>query len=247
MKKILSFLLMTITVQEGFGYFSQNGPLMLGDQMQVNQLTFARSVKRGIIMNAITTDPNFTTELTNLHQFLNIPLNQALPSYEEIVEILQISTNNSGTVAVIEAFEKAIMRYLHYNQYLCCTEGKTVNIFIAGIKYNWFYPSEWTNLDNWTKSCNSQETRQLIAELDVLANIAQKHSIVTAKRLKTKVESYLNWKANMLKTITVLGTIGLTIAYRENICNACSLIGTKAISVKDSFVDTAQAITNFIR
>jgi len=221
MKKTIN-LAMLLIAQTCLGHIPQIGPLNLGDQVQVSQHTLTRHYTRGIIMNAITKNPDFAGDLTSIHQFLNIPLTQTLPSYEEIVDTLKISTNTVGSIAVIEAFEKAIMRHLHYNHYICCTEGKKTNIFVTGIKYNWFYPSEWINPESWISSYNSPEIRQLMAELEQLANIATNHSIATSLRLKAKVESYRNWKANTLKTIAVLGTVGLSIAYRKNISDSVS-------------------------
>lgn len=217
MKKILSLLLLCIIAPNTIntGYIAQNGPLVLGDQIQISPLTLARSIKRGIIMNTIITDPDFRNDLTNMYQFLNLSMAYLPPSYEEIVDMLQVSTNNSGSIAIIEAFEKAIMKYLHYNHYLCCVEGKNINIFFTGIKYNWFYPSAWADLSNWTSSCNSPEIAQLMNELEQLANIASKHSIATSIRLKAKINSYRSWKANTLKVMGVLGVIGLYAAYKN--------------------------------
>ncbi len=210
MKKIVRLLAITAIFQTGLAYIPQNGPLTLGDEFQTNQLTFARSTKRGLIMNTIITNPEFTAELTTVHNFLNISRanTHGLPSYEEIVDALQISTNNNGAIAVIEAFEKAIMRYLHYNHYICSIEGKNINIFFTGIKYNWFYPSEWINPTSWLSSNNSAEIRQLIDELEQLSIIASKHSIITSKRLQIKINAYRSWKQNSIAFITILSTIG---------------------------------------
>jgi len=236
MKKIINLAIVLIA-QTSLGHVPQIGPLNLGDQVQINQHTLSRHYTRGIIMNAITKNPDFAGDLTTIHQFLNIPLTQTLPSYEEIVDSLSISTNTAGAVAVIESFEKAIMRHLHYNHYICCVEGKKANIFVTGIKYNWFYPSEWINPESWMSSCNSNEIRQLMAELEQLANIAANHSIATSLRLKAKVESYRNWKANTLKTIAVLGTIGLSIAYRKNISDSASYAKNELVTFFTSAKD----------
>ncbi|MBI2344524.1 hypothetical protein HYV10_00430 [Candidatus Dependentiae bacterium] len=217
MKKILYALLITSIAQTGLSYIPQNGSLQLGDKIQTNQITYNRLVKRGIIMNTIMTDPDFAGELTSIYQFLNIPSTQPLPPYEEIVDALQISTNSSNATMVIEALEKAIMRYLHYNHYLFCVEGKNINIFITGIQYNWFYLSEWLNINSWISSYSSDEIRQLMAELEQLTNIASKHSWVTSARLKAKIISYRNWKANTLKAIGALSALTLGIVYKQKI------------------------------
>lgn len=249
MKK-LNILLITAFAQTVFSYIPQNGPLTLNDQVQTNQLTFARSIKRGIIMDIIIRDPDFATELTSIHQFLNIPITKTLPSYEEIVDFLQISTNKSGVIATIEAFEKVIMRYLHYNHYTFFIEGKNINIFVAGIKNNWFHASEWINSKAWISSNTSSEITQLMNELEQLANIASKHSTATHTRLTKKIESYRNWKANTLKTIAILGTIGLSIVYRKNISDTCNAIGNKAINTKNGlialYISTQNGISSMI-
>ena len=217
MKKILQLLLIITISQTVSTYVSQNGLLILGDQVQINQLTLARSIKHGLIMNTIITDPEFAQDLNKIYQYLNIPTTQQLPPYEEIVETLKISTNKAGAIDVIEAFEKAIMKQLHYNNYLFWIEGKIVNIFITGIKTNWFYPSEWINSASWLSSCNQHDIKQLLAELEQLADIASKHSILTKVRLKTKIESYRNWKINTLKTIGAVSVTGLCVALYQRL------------------------------
>ncbi len=207
MKKLLAMILMA-TTQIHTGYIAQNGPVELGDQVQVNQITSIRYVvRRGVIMNSIMTNPDFAEDLNNVLRFLNIGNIQNLPSYEEIVNNLKISTNSYGAVAVIEAFEKAIMRYLHYNHYIFSIEGKRINIFFTGIKYSWFYPSEWINPESWLSGYTSFEIAQLMAELDQLANIAARHSLPTSWRIKAKINAYRNWKTNSLITAAVVGTI----------------------------------------
>lgn len=206
MKRILSILAMTVIFQTGLAYIPQNGPLTLGDQTTINR--HENHVPRGVIMNTLLTNPDFVQDINNIYQFLGIPRAVCLPSYEEIVDTVQLSIYSPGAITVIEAFEKAIMRYLHYNHYLCCVEGKNINIFFAGIKYNWLYPSEWINPTSWLSSNNSAEIRQLIDELEQLSIIASKHSIITSKRLQVKINAYRSWKQNSVAFITILSTIG---------------------------------------
>lgn len=208
MKRILSIVFMTVMAQTIFTYIPQNGPLTIGDQISKNRVDGNNNVARGVIMNTLLTNPDFIQDVNNIYQFLGIPRTVCLPSYEEIVDTVQLSIYNAGAITVIEAFEKAIMRYLHYNHYICYTEGKNINIFFTGVKYNWFYPSEWINSTSWLSSCNSSEIRQLIDELEQLSNIASKHSFTTSQRLKLKINSYRSWKQNSLACMSVLGTIG---------------------------------------
>lgn len=221
MKKILYCSLLTILSQTTFCHIPQNGPLELGDQVQMSQLTATRTVvKRGVIMNNIITNSNFSDELTTIYKFLNLPVTQPLPSYEELVDIVQISTNSRGAIAVLEAFEKAIIEYLNYNHYLCSVEGKVINIFFTGIKYDWFYPSAWINIDCWLSNNMTTEMHQLINELEQLAIIASKHSVLSSIRLKMKVNSYRNWKRNTLVFMSTLGAISAGWYLKNKVANS---------------------------
>jgi hypothetical protein len=215
MKRILSVVFMATIAQTGFAYVPQNGPLNLGDQTQA---TRSVNTARGVIMNTLLTNPDLAEDVSNIYQFLGTPRSVCLPTYEDIVDAIDMTTYNAGAIRVIEAFEKAIMRYLHYNLYLCYAEGKNINIFFTGIKYSWFYPSAWINPASWSSSCDSVEAMQLINELEQLSNIASKHSTATANRLKLKISAYRNWKQNTLVFMGVLTTIkaGLYIKNKFN-------------------------------
>lgn len=154
--------------------------------------------QRGIIMDTIMNHPEFQTEAQTIKEFLNIPITQANIPYssQQIIQKVQQSTDWQKAIAVIEAFEKALMHRYHYDLYLCGSYHPWSSMFITGIRYSWGIPTKWINPANWMSENNPIAT-QILLELEYLARIAHLHSYVTGKRLDCMVQSYRHWRRNL--------------------------------------------------
>jgi len=149
----------------------------------------------GTIMKTILHDPNFEEERTIIKKFLNTTtINQ---NYQSIIAaIYNAPANMPGALESLEAFERAIMNYVHSENYIILLENKWLNIFVTGIRWSWVNPKCWLMPSYWV-SDNSKVLEQCMQELSNLSKIAEKFSIVTSTRMKATVESYLNWRRNI--------------------------------------------------
>jgi len=229
-KVFLNVLLITLTLSsiayapemgtqtEMPGYQPARGPLMLGDEYVLNLQNQRGPLKiqRGIIMDTILKNPDLSRERLYLYNFTNTPANAELPLYQEIVDALRTSSDKNA-IAVIESFETAIMKILHYEHYFFYSEGKWSNMFLTGLRRTWFSPSDWVNISTWLPSYTSPDIAQLMNEIKQLSQIAQRHSIALSLRLSNKADSYLYWKTRTLKTLAALGAITGAYYYRNDI------------------------------
>jgi len=160
------------------------------------------ATQRGIIMDTILNNSQFQAEAQTIKEFLNIPITQAnIPfSSQQIIQKVQQSTDWEKAIAVIEAFEKALMHRYHYDLYALGSYRPWQSIFITGIKYSWMDPIKWINPMNWVSE-NSPTATQILTELEYLARIAHLHSYVTGKRLEYTVQSYRHWRRNLALTV----------------------------------------------
>src|SRR5688500_17577955 len=126
------------------------GNLLLGDNGN------AAGIQRGIIMDTIMNNPNFADEEAAIRQFCKTPVGQQITlSYQQIVQRIRQSTDTAGAIAVIEAFEKAIMNQYHYDTYAIGSYRPWQSIFITGIKYSWINPIKWINPCAWVYNKDS--------------------------------------------------------------------------------------------
>ncbi len=198
----------------------------------------------GIIFDIILNDISFQEERDTL---INFSQNLQNPTYQNIVTFIKNSTGRlEGGLKVLEAFERAIMHYIHQKNYITYFENKYLNIFVTGIRWNWVTPSEWICL--WHKE-NSYMIHQCMKELSALADIAKKYSTISSARMKATADSYLNWRKNILIAIsTYLVANGLlrrdkqksplTMLINGGLKNIPNTIG----QVKDDIVDFTTAI-----
>lgn len=170
------------------------GNLQLGDNGH------AAGIQRGIIMDTIINNPDFASEHITIAQFMGIPGQPIQFSYQQIIQRVRQSTDAIQSVAVIEAFEKALMHQYHYENYAMGSYQPWQSIFITGIKYSWINPIKWVNPKYWI-SDQDPELNQILEEMSFLAKVAYKHSLVTANRINATVESYRHWRRNMALTV----------------------------------------------
>ena len=156
-------------------------------------------------------EPEFASDQMVLRNFTQAPTNAQLPRYQDIIESLKTSINQANSIAILEAFEKIIMKLVHYEHYMYYSEGKWSNIFFTGIQK----PSL-----SWLTLSTSADISQLMHELKQLAQIARRHSLSLSLRLNNKADSYLYWKTRMLKALAAAAAAGGAYYYRENLQNA---------------------------
>lgn len=163
-------------------------------------------LQRGVIMDMILNNSQFQQEKETIQEFLNIPTTSPNINftYQQILQKVQQSTDPVKAIAIIEAFEKALMHKYHYDSYALGTYRPWSSIIITGVKYSWINPIKWLNP---TKLFNddSNDAKQLINELENLSKIAYLHSDITHQRLSLMVHSYRHWRRNLtLSLITYL-------------------------------------------
>lgn len=183
------------------------GSLLLGDNGN------AAGIQRGIIMNTLLGDPNFKKEALAIKKFLGLDEKQQIPlSYQQIMQLVQQSTNAELSIPVLEAFEKTLLHQYHYDNYLIGSYQPWQSIFFTGIKYSWVNPTKWFNPTEWMSSNTDPNLNQILTELAFIARVAQKHSIVTSTRMSATIESYRNWKRNM--GLTIVAYLGADVVKR---------------------------------
>ncbi len=149
----------------------------------------------GTIMKTILHDPNFEEERNAIKTFLQSPtINQ---NYQAIVSAINNApASMPGALESLEAFERAIMNYIHSENYIFIIENKWLNVFVTGVRWSWINPKCWIQPSYWFGD-NSRTLEQCMQELSIISNIAAKYSIVASTRMKATVESYLHWRRNI--------------------------------------------------
>jgi len=171
------------------------GPLPLGYN------GYTSGIRGGIIMETIMSNPDFHKEKEAIQTFLNLTVNHSLnQSYQQIIQSIGESTHAAESIAVIEAFEKALMHKYHYDTYLVGSYRPWQSIFFTGIKYSWVNPAKWINPRAWI-SDQDPNLKQILEEMESLAKVANKHSIITAQRINATVQSYRHWRRNIALAI----------------------------------------------
>jgi hypothetical protein len=189
MKKL--FLLFMLSASFGLleaGYTPAAGPLTLSDAGS------GRGMARGAIMKAIVdndpanagSDPKLAAANTALSVFDG--RGQTFRPYQEIMQNIKQSTNTQAALDAAKAIETVIMHRYDYDTYCLGGYRPTQSILISGIRY-------------WNFFSDDAILKQLIDELEHLANIVSYHSIASSIRLKTTVHSYRHWRRNMLLSI----------------------------------------------
>jgi hypothetical protein len=181
MKKLiltLSLLLCATTSLLNAGavqHIPTDGPVQLGDL----------PASMGIIKDIISNDASFYEERNAINSFIT-QQNLINPTYQDMVTRIGFTQGCiAGGLEVLEAFERAIMYYIHQQNYFVSFEDKWLNIFVKGIQK----PTCWFT--------DNRMLRQCMNELSILAQITEKYSAISSMRMQATVESYLHWRRNM--------------------------------------------------
>ena len=183
----LSLLLCTSFVGIQAGYTPAAGPLTLGDSGPAHHLT------RGAIMKAVIdnkpANPNSNLKLAaaNLDLADFDGRGQAFRTYQEIMHNISQSTNAEAALQAAKAIETVIMHLYDYDTYALGSYKPCRSIFMTGIRYHSIFSDD-------------EKLKQLIDELENLANTVSVHSKSMSLRLKTTVYSYRHWRRNMALT-----------------------------------------------
>lgn len=154
-----------------------------------------------VIMNTLLNDPLFKAERKTIKSFLKS--SQINNDYRVLVDAINNSTpGDNNAIKSIHAIERAIMHCLKTQNYIVSFESKWANIAALGIKWSWVNPKAWINPMSWFTE-NDPMVKLCMNELDRLAKVSENHSVITSLRLKAKVDSYLNWKKNIMIAISV--------------------------------------------
>lgn len=145
-----------------------------------------RQNQLGIVKDIILNDANFQEERNAVNSFIT-QHNLGNTTYQNIVTQIRFSDAClPDGLEVLEAFERAIMYYIHKQNYITTIENKWLNIFVTGIRW----PSQWLT--------DSPILQQCMRELSTLAQITEKYSTISSTRMKLTIESYRHWRKNML-------------------------------------------------
>lgn len=166
-------------------YQPATGPLTLGDNHP----------NRGAIMQIVVDNNPAVVGATPLSAANTVIAQfngngQNFSSYQQIIGQLRQTTNNDLANSVVEAFETVIMHMYDYRIYVFGGYRKWQSIVATGIHSPFSYFS----------SQKTAECKQLIDELDKLAEIVHPHNLATSLRIKTTVESYRHWRRNLALT-----------------------------------------------
>src|SRR3990167_1962108 len=183
----LSLLLCTSFVGIQAGYTPAAGPLTFGDSGPAHHLT------RGAIMKAVIdnkpANPNSNPKLAaaNLDLADFDGRGQAFRTYQEIMHNISQSTNAEAALQAAKAIETVIMHLYDYDTYALGSYKPCRSIFMTDIRYHSIFSDD-------------EKLKQLIDELEKLANIVSVHSKSMSLRLKATVHSYRHWRRNMALT-----------------------------------------------
>lgn len=175
------------------------GPLQLGDFV-------AGGVARGAIMqavignNPINQNPNPTLAAANAAIAGFDGNDQNFRTYQTIVTNISQAVNSQAAIDAVKAFENVIMYLYDYDVYLIGGYKPGVSIFFTGVRLSWVNPVSYFSLKSYF-SDNNARSKQLIDELDKLADAVKGHSIVEYARIKATVHSYRHWRRNVMLSI----------------------------------------------
>lgn len=191
--------LSTFSIALQTSYVPTTGPLEMFDTRPYVQYAATLPIKRGVIMNTLLTNSQFTEELNAVKKFLNIPLSTTYLdiTYQELMDKLTTTTNPQA-ITVIEALEKIIMHQYHYPAYITYSYRKNGSMFITGIQH----PANITGKFDAI-------FEQVLQEINNLSYIASRHSIKSFLRMQSMIHSYKHWKRNLLvSTAATIASIG---------------------------------------
>lgn len=134
---------------------------------------------------------------------------QNFSSYQQIMTNLSSTTNTAQAIAALQGIEKIIMHLYNYKAYFGSSYDPVRSIFVTGIRQSWCDPRCY-GPKGWV-SDNNLELKQLIDELENVANVMHRHSTIESMRLKTIVFSYRHWRVTMALSIAAYL---MTDAYR---------------------------------
>lgn len=252
MKKLfLSFMLFAAS----FNLFAAGmhvpavGPVQLGDAVNGQQ-----GVLRGAIMKAIV-DNNPANPNTNpILAAANIAIaqfdgqGQHFRAYQAIMTNISQSTNTQAAIEAVKAFENVIMHLYDYDTYLVGGYKSGISIFLpTGVRWSWIKPWCYFSPKSYF-SDNDARSKQLIDELDKLADVARIHSIVEYVRIKATVQSYRNWRRNVMLSIAAyLAADACRHGYDKSIINqfyqgGLENAGEMAINHLLNFRDAAKCV-----
>lgn len=201
-------------------YTPTAGPVQLGDAGNGQQ-----GVARGAIMKAVidnnpanqNTNPTLAAANAAIANFDG--QGQFFRSYQTIVANIAQSTKSQAAVDAVKAFESVIMYLYDYDIYFCGGYKPGTSIFVTGVRWSWFNPLSFLSLKSYF-SDNDARAKQLIDELDNLANAVKIHSGIEYARIKATVHSYRHWRKNMmLLLIAYLGADAYKHGYENSLVN----------------------------
>ncbi len=205
MKKLfLSFMLVASSfgLMAGGMHAPAAGPVQLGDAVNGQQ-----GVLRGAIMKAVidhnpinvNTNPTLAAANAAIAQFDG--QGQSFRSYQAIITNIGQSINTQLAIDAVKAFESVIMHLYDYDAYMIGGYKPGLSVFMpTGIRWSWINPLTYLSLKSYF-SDNDDRLKQLINELDKLANVVKIHSSAEYLRIKATAESYRNWRRNTMLAI----------------------------------------------
>lgn len=192
MKKL--FLSMMLCASFGLlqaTYVPADGPLTLGDAG--TSLAVNRGAIMGSIVNATPQNANVVFYLAKLRiqTFYGMQsANNNFPTYQKLMNDISVTTKTQEAVNVVKSIEAILMHLYDYDTYLCGRYRPGQSIFVTGIRYNNIF-------------FDDAKLKQLINELENLANVVSVHSATMSARLKMTVHSYRHWRRNLALTCAV--------------------------------------------
>ena len=217
---ISSFNLLDAAAQ----YTPTTGPLNLSDAANT---TTRGSIMQIVINNnpAIAGVANPTLAQANAAISIFDGQGQNFRPYQQIMTNLRQATNTTQALEALTAFETILMHMYDYRAYMVGTYKPVQSIFVTGIRWSWINPICYISPKSWL-SDNDAELKQIIDELDQIADIATFHSALVGTRIKTTVSSYRNWRRNvLLGTAAYLAANMYRQGYDKSIVNIISTQG----------------------
>ena len=195
------------------------GPIQLGDVV-------AGGVVRGAIMQAVINNnpanpnPNPTLAAANAAIAQFDGQGQQFKAYQVIITNISQAVNGQVAIDAVKGFENVIMHLYDYDAYMMGGYKPGVSIFVpTGIRWSWINPTTYFSPKSYF-SDNDARLKQLIDELDKLANVVKIHSIVEYARIKATVHSYRHWRRNtMLAMVAYLAADMFKHGYQDSIVN----------------------------
>lgn len=199
-------------------YVPAAGPVQLGDVV-------AGGVVRGAIMKAVIDhnpiNPNAHPTLAAANAAIAVfdGQGQNFRAYQTIVTNIGQSINTQDAINAVKAFESVIMHLYDYDMYLIGGYKPGVSMFFTGVRWSWINPLAYVSPKSYF-SDNDARAKQLIDELDKLAEAVKIHSGFEYARIKATVHSYRHWRRNMMLAVAAyLAADAYKHGYNDSIVN----------------------------